>query len=77
MVALGPGLQTDVTYWAQYEWHSMWGLEGATVRHGRIAEVCLGENDGFYLINQRIKATFEHPFLVHRDDDLTASLGPP
>lgn len=63
-----PGLKTDVPFRAQYEWLSTWGLEGATVRDGRVAEVRLGEHDGFYLINRRIKATFEHPFLVRRDE---------
>lgn len=38
------------------------------MRDGRVAEVRLGEHDGFYLINRRIKATFEHPFLVRRDE---------
>lgn len=63
-----PGLKTDVPFRAQYEWLSTWGLEGATVRGARIDEVRLGEHDGFYLINGRIKATFEHPFLVRRGD---------
>ena len=64
-----PGLRTDVPFRAQYNWLSTWGLEGAAVRDGRIAEVRLGEHDGFYLINRRIKATFEHPFLVRRDEE--------
>jgi len=64
-----PGLKTDVPFRAQYEWLSTWGLEGATVRDGRVAEVRFGEHDGFYLINRRIKATFEHPFLVRRDEE--------
>lgn len=64
-----PGLRTDVPFRAQYEWLSTWGLEGATVRGARVSEVRLGEHDGFYLINRRIKATFEHPFLVRRDEE--------
>lgn len=64
-----PGLQTDVPFRAQYEWLSTWGLEGMTLRDARVAEVRFGEHDGFYLINRRIKATFEHPFLVRRDDE--------
>ncbi len=64
-----PGLKADVPFRAQYEWLSTWGLEGATVRDGRVAEVRLGEHDGFYLINRRVKATFEHPFLVRRDEE--------
>lgn len=63
-----PGLQTDATFRAQYEWLSSWGLEGTTLRDARVSEVRFGEHDGFYLINRRIKATFEHPFLVRRDE---------
>lgn len=66
--AVLPGLELDVEFKAQYEWLSTWGLDGASVRPARVAEVKLGEHDGFYLINRRIKATFEHPFLVRRDD---------
>ena len=64
-----PGLQIDVPFRAQYEWHSTWGLDGMTRREARVAVVRHGEHDGFYLINRRIKATFEHPFLVRRDDE--------
>ena len=64
-----PGLQIDVPFQAQYEWHSTWGLDGMTLREARVAVVRHGEHDGFYLINRRIKATFEHPFLVRRDDE--------
>ncbi len=39
------------------------------MRDGRVVEVRLGEHDGFYLINRRVKATFEHPFLVRRDEE--------
>jgi hypothetical protein len=66
--ALLPGLRTDVDYRAQYEWLSTWGLDGASIRSARVSEILLGEHDGFYLINRRIKATFEHPFLVRRDE---------
>jgi uncharacterized membrane protein YgcG len=45
------------------------GLDGTTVREARVAEVRFGEHNGFYLINRRIKATFEHPFLVRRDEE--------
>ncbi|MHC4079777.1 MAG: Hint domain-containing protein [Planctomycetota bacterium] len=64
-----PGLQTDVPFRAQYEWLSSWGLDGTAVREARVAEVRVAEHDGFYLINRRIKATFEHPFLVRRDEE--------
>jgi hypothetical protein len=63
-----PGLETDVPFRAQYEWLSSWGLEGTTLRDARVSEVRFGEHDGFFLINRRIKATFEHPFLVRRDE---------
>jgi len=63
-----PGLKTDVPFKAQYEWLSTWGLEGAGMRSARVAEISIGEHDGFYIINRRIKATFEHPFLVRRGD---------
>jgi hypothetical protein len=64
-----PGLRTDEPEPVQYEWLSTWGLEGATVRDARVAEIRIGEHDGFYVINGRIKATFEHPFLVRRDEE--------
>lgn len=64
-----PGLRTDEPERVQYEWLSTWGLEGATVRDARVAEIRIGEHDGFYVINGRIKATFEHPFLVRRDEE--------
>jgi hypothetical protein len=59
-----PGLKTDVPFRAQYEWMSTWGIGGATVRDARVAEIRIGEHDGFSAINGRIKATFEHPFLL-------------
>lgn len=64
-----PGLRTDEPERVQYEWLSTWGLEGATVRDARVAEIRIGEHDGFYVINGRVKATFEHPFLVRRDEE--------
>jgi hypothetical protein len=64
-----PGLKTDVPFKAQYQWLSTWGLEGASERPARVSQVRLGEHDGFFLINRRIKATFEHPFLVRRGDE--------
>jgi hypothetical protein len=64
-----PGLRTDEPERVQYEWLSTWGLEGATVRDARVAEIRIGEHYGFYAINGRIKATFEHPFLVRRDEE--------
>jgi uncharacterized membrane protein YgcG len=63
-----PGLETDVDYRAQYAWLSSHGLDGCTSRNVRIDHVKKGEHDGHYLINGRIRATFEHPFLVRRGD---------
>jgi hypothetical protein len=64
-----PGLKTDVPFQAQYQWLSTWGLEGASERPARVSQVRLGEHEGFFLINRRIKATFEHPFFVRRGDE--------
>jgi len=64
-----PGLKTDVPFKAQYEWMSTWGLAGATVKSARVATVTLGEHEGFVLINGRVKATPEHPFLIRRTSD--------
>ncbi|MBX3373836.1 MAG: hypothetical protein KF817_08370 [Phycisphaeraceae bacterium] len=64
-----PGLRIDMPFQAQYQWLSTWGLEGAGQRPGRVGQVRLGEHDGLFLINRRIKATFEHPFLVRRGDE--------
>jgi uncharacterized membrane protein YgcG len=64
-----PGLKTDVPFGRQYEWMSTWGLVGASLKPARLASVQLGEHDGFFLINGRIKATFEHPFLIRREHE--------
>lgn len=64
---LVPGLKTDLPFGRQYEWMSTWGLAGASAKPARVSTVQLGEHDGFFLINGRIKATFEHPFLIRRD----------
>ncbi|HMN97579.1 MAG TPA: Hint domain-containing protein [Phycisphaerales bacterium] len=64
-----PGLKTDVPFGRQYEWMSTWGLAGASLKNARLASVQLGEHDGFFLVNGRIKATFEHPFLIRREHE--------
>lgn len=64
-----PGLKTDVPFGRQYEWMSTWGLAGASLKPARLSSVQLGEHDGFFLINGRIKATFEHPFLIRREHE--------
>jgi len=64
-----PGLRTDDAIPTQYEWLSTWGLDGASPRPARVSQVRLGEHDGFVVLNGRIKATAEHPFLVRRGDE--------
>jgi hypothetical protein len=63
-----PGLETDADYRAQYAWLSPHGLDGCAPRNVRIDQVRKGEHDGHYVINGRVRATFEHPFLVRRGD---------
>ena len=64
-----PGLETDVPYKAQYQWLSHWGMRGTKPTVARVRNVKLGEHHGFVVINRRIKATHEHPFLVRRGDE--------
>jgi len=65
-----PGLDTDIDNAAHFSWLSHAGTNGLSPRSAAISRVTLGEHDGFYLINERIKATFEHPFLVRRGDEI-------
>jgi uncharacterized membrane protein YgcG len=63
-----PGLARDADWQAQYQWR----VAGAATPRpcaSRIATVRRGTHDGFYLINGRVKATFEHPFLIRREGD--------
>ncbi|MBX3364017.1 MAG: hypothetical protein KF866_04560 [Phycisphaeraceae bacterium] len=63
-----PGLARDADWQAQYRWR----VTGAATPRpciSRIATVRRGTHSGFYLINGRVKATFEHPFLIRRGDD--------
>jgi len=64
-----PGLRADDATQTQYEWLSTWGLDGASPRRARVSQVRLGEHRGFVVLNGRIKATAEHPFLVRREDE--------
>ncbi len=64
-----PGLEVDVPYRAQYNWLSHYGLHGATPVAARVASIRLGEHHGFMVINRRLKATPEHPFMVRRGDE--------
>jgi len=63
-----PGLARDADWQAQYQWRA---ASAATPRPcaSRIATVRRGTHSGFYLINGRVKATFEHPFLIRREGD--------
>ncbi len=56
-------------YKAQYRWLSHWGMRGTKPTVARVRSVKLGEHHGFVVINRRIKATPEHPFLVRRGDE--------
>jgi hypothetical protein len=64
-----PGLEVDVPYRAQYNWLSHHGLHGATPVAARVASIRLGEHHGFVVINRRLKATSEHPFMIRRGDE--------
>ncbi|MGE0464390.1 MAG: Hint domain-containing protein [Vicinamibacterales bacterium] len=64
-----PGLEVDVPYRAQYNWLSHHGLHGATPIAARVASIRLGEHHGFMVINRRLKATPEHPFMIRRGDE--------
>ena len=64
-----PDLPKDVPFGRQFEWLATNGLANAARRSARIAVARHGEHGGFYVINRRIKATFEHPFLVRRGDE--------
>ncbi len=60
-----PGLQRDAEWPAQYRWHAI-GAGTLSECSSRVANVRHGTHDGFYLINGRVKVTFEHPFLTRR-----------
>jgi hypothetical protein len=64
-----PGLKTDGPFKAPYEGLSTSGLESASMRSARVAQVSIGEHDGFFVINRRNEATGGHPFLVRRGDE--------
>lgn len=63
-----PGLARDADWQAQYQWR-VTGAAAPRACASRIANVRRGTHDGFYLINGRVKATFEHPFLIRRGDE--------
>lgn len=63
-----PGLARDAEWQAQYQWR-VTGAGAPRPCASRIATVRRGTHNGFYLINGRAKATFEHPFLIRRDGE--------
>jgi hypothetical protein len=62
-----PDLVPDANYDAQYAWLTDAGLGSCEQRSVAIDRVRKGEHDGYYVINGRVQATFEHPFLVRRE----------
>lgn len=63
-----PGLARDADWQAQYQWR-ITGAGAPRPCASRIANVRRGTHEGFFLINGRVKATFEHPFLIRRDGE--------
>lgn len=63
-----PGLARDADWQAQYQWRFT-GAAAPRPCASRIANVRRGTHNGFYLINGRVKATFEHPFLIRRGNE--------
>jgi len=63
-----PGLARDADWQAQYQWR-VTGVAAPRPCASHIADVRRGTHHGFYLINGRVKATFEHPFLIRRDGE--------
>lgn len=60
-----PGLARDADWPAQYQWHAI-GDGILCPRRSCVAKVRHGTHSGFYLVNGRVKVTFEHPFLIRR-----------
>ena len=52
----------------EYQWCSNGAMDETKIVPGYVASIKPGTHSGFYVINHRIKATFEHPFLIRRDD---------
>jgi len=64
-----PGLVRDAGYKAQYEWRVQRDADEPSPRPARVGIVRHGTHGGFYLLNGRVKATFEHPFMIRRGDE--------
>ena len=59
------GLERDVPQHAQYDWLST-TLGGATPTTATVGSVRIGTHDGVVVLNGRVRATHEHPFLIRR-----------
>lgn len=64
-----PGLTPDADWQAQYDWRSETGLDGTRTTAAPVGQVTLGTHNGFFVVNRRLKVTFEHPMLVRRGDE--------
>jgi len=64
-----PGLEPDADWQAQYDWRSESGLNGSRITPSPVGQITLGTHDDFYVINRRLKLTFEHPMLIRRADE--------
>lgn len=59
------GLERDVPRQAQYDWLST-TLGGATPTIAKVGSIRIGTHDGHVVLNGRVRATHEHPFLIRR-----------
>ena len=64
-----PGLELDADWQAQYDWRSDTGLDGVQPTPAPVGQITLGTHAGFYIINRRLKLTFEHPMLIRRENE--------
>jgi len=60
------GLARDADWKAQYDWRTPAGIDAVHPRTASVGRVRHGRHDGFFVINGRVKTTFEHPFLIRR-----------
>lgn len=64
-----PGLERDVPHRSQYEWISETS-DGMQKAEAKVGSVRIGMHDGFVVLNGRIRATHEHPFLIRRGEQV-------
>ncbi|MGV6815320.1 MAG: Hint domain-containing protein, partial [Phycisphaerales bacterium] len=64
-----PGLEPDADWQAQYDWRSSAGLDDVQPTPAPVGQITLGTHPGFYIINRRLKLTFEHPMLIRRENE--------